>query len=350
MNLKNKYLKCWFLFFTIISIKSIGQSNTNDTLSELEFFKIVEKYHPVAKQADLITSNASASIMAARGNFDFKLYSDFRTKQFDGTTYYNLGNGGLVIPTWYGVDFKLGYEKGIGNYINPENKTGNDGLLFSQISLPVLQGFIIDERRATLKKAKLFESMSTSEKTLLLNDLLYQAGKSYWNWCLSYSNLQVFKNSVTIAQQRFEAIKRTVELGDRPYIDTVEAHIQLQERALSFQQATLDFQNQSLLLSNFLWYENNVPLEITDKLIPVSLPKDSVEYRLFSESQWIVDTDVTRHPTLTNYEFKIKQLEIDRKFKKDKLKPILNLQYNPLYAPQSYDFVNFNNYKWGLSF
>ncbi|MBL0024856.1 MAG: TolC family protein [Saprospiraceae bacterium] len=46
-------------------------------------------------------------------------------------------------------------------------------------------------------------------------------------------------------------------------------------------------------------------------------------------------------------------MDIERKLKQDKLKPVINLQYNPIIEPIGNNFLtnfSFNNYKWGVEF
>ena len=54
-------------------------------------------------------------------------------------------------------------------------------------------------------------------------------------------------------------------------------------------------------------------------------------------------------PFIEWIKIKIKQNEIDRKLKQDKLKPQLNFNYNPLYNSNNIKLSDFNNYKWGVT-
>jgi outer membrane protein TolC len=49
------------------------------------------------------------------------------------------------------------------------------------------------------------------------------------------------------------------------------------------------------------------------------------------------------------YDYKLKQLSIEKKFKQDKLKPILNVNYNPLFNADNLSVGYQNNYKWGVT-
>lgn len=347
MTLRNKY--SFVLLLVSVSFCAFGQNDTLTTLSLNQFLQLVKQNNPIAKQADLITKSADANTLIARGAFDPKLFYDFRNKFYDSKSYYTLANGGFNIPTWYGVELKGGYEQNEGPYVNPENTVPDQGLLYAQISFPLLQGLIIDERRATLKKAKLFRELSEFDKINAINDLLYNAGKTYWDWYLSYTNLQVHQDAVALSQERFEAIRTSFTLGDRPAIDTVEANIQLQDRIINVQQALMDYRTKSLLLSNYLWLENETPIELTDQTIPeVTLENDENE-ALLSINVSRMDSLINVHPDLKIYDYKLQQLSIEERYIKDKLKPSLNLLYSPLYNPEQFNAGFQNNYKWGVS-
>lgn len=336
------------LFLSAFVNASIGQNDTLTKLSFTNFLKIVKLNHPLVKQANLLTKSAEANVLSARGSFDPILFYDFNSKFYDSKNYYELGNGGFKIPTWYGIELKGGYEQNNGDYLNPENSTPGQGLIYSQISMPLLQGLIIDERRATLKQAKVFHELSTYDKTNAINEILYSAGKVFWEWQMSYANLQVHKNALSLSQNRFDAVRKTALLGDRPTIDTVEANIQLQDRILNLQQALMEYRTKSLLLSNYLWMENNVPIELTDKTIPETTTNLETENALY-ENVAKLDSILNIHPILKTYEFKIKQLNIEKRYRQDKLKPNLNVNYNPLFNAENLNMGYQNNYKWGVS-
>lgn len=344
---KNKGILFVIILIAVLHCKA--QQNILVELGEADFINMVKQNHPIAKQAKLISQSAEANTLLSKGSFDPKLFYDYRNKNYYGTQYYKTENAGLAIPSWYGIDFKVGFENNYGDFINNENKTPKNGLFYSQISVPLAQGLMIDERRAALKKAELAKSSSEYEKNTMMNELLGKAFKAYWDWQLSYRNLTILKNSINIAQQRLFATIQMVNLGDRPAVDTVESSIQLQERKLSFEQAKMDFQNKSLALSNYLWTDNNIPLEITEKLIPESTENDSLFNKIKRNSKKkFNDEIVNQHPDMMLYTYKIKQLNIDKKLKEDKLKPNINVNYNPL--SNSMNTFSWNNYKWGFTF
>jgi outer membrane protein TolC len=337
---------CLLLIVLNLTIMVNGQDKSVLTLSLPNYLELVSQYHPLAKQANLYISNAEANTLIARGGFDPKLFYDFRNKFFDSKNYYALSNGGLEIPTWWGISIKTGVENNTGQYLNPENNVPQQGLMYAQISMPLLQGLMIDERRAALKQAKIFEQMSEFEQRNAINELLYRAGKTYWDWYLSYLNEQIISNAVNISRERLKAVGLSVRFGDSPGIDTVEANIQLQDRLLQLQQVELEYLTQSLLLSNYLWSENNEPIVITERTLPDTA---SFSTALVNWSVRNTDSLMNSHPVLKVYEYKLSHLAVERKWKQEKLKPNLQLNYNPLLSTQNVSMGFQNNYKWGLA-
>lgn len=343
----------YFLYILIIIPSKLFAQNPDEyTLSYKQFTTIVKTHHPLAKIANLQVKYGNARLQKSRGLFDPKLYSNIEQKQFNGKQYYNLTNSGLKIPTWFGIDFFGGYTQNDGIYLNPQNITQTEGLWNAGVSIPIGKGLFIDKRRAELKKAKLFVESTSVQQQLLLNELIFQAGKIYWEWFISYNNLLIFDEAVNLAKQRFEAIKLEVSLGERPTIDTVEANIQLQNRKLNYEQSLLDFRNNAAKLSVYLWKDGIIPMEITDKTVP----NKANEIKTISYTQKLynnIDSLQQKHPEIVSYNYKIIELKIEKRLKQELIKPSLNLKYNALAAPLNNDpftAYNTNNYKWGVEF
>lgn len=347
MKLKSNIYISVFLFFWLNSIDA--QTDTSFKLNFNKFMIMVKQNHPIIKQAQLLLKTADASTLAAYGNFDPKVFYDLDNKTFNAKNYYQISNGGFKIPTWFGLEIKGGIENNNGVYLNPERTTPYNGLIYTQLSLPLVQGLVIDERRATLKQAKIFKEQSVFDQINILNDILYKAGKTYWDWYFSYLNVQIYQNAITLSETRFDAVKQTLILGDKSAIDSVEALIQLQDRRLNLQQALLDYNSKSLFLSNYIWLDENTPLEITDKTTPeenyfTNETSKTVEFKISK-----LDSFIYIHPNLKVYEFKLKQLDVEKRFKQEKLKPNVLINYSPLSSVSNLNY-NSNNYKWGVSF
>lgn len=326
-----------------------------ETLGIGQLLGWVRAYHPVARQAELIPLQANAALRQARGAFDPKLYGNLDSKWFEEKDYYTLLGAGLKVPTWWGAELKGGYEFSRGVFLNPETSLPEQGLLFAGLTVPLAQGFVIDERRAALRTAQVFREVSEVERRIQLNDLFFDAAQHYWAWNVSFEQLRIFRQAVAVARQRLNFVRSSYQLGEEPAVDTLEATILLQSRQLDLYHAELNYQNNSQYLSVFLWDENGRPLEITPALEPVALPLPTALPDVTADSlQMLLSRLDAMHPEMLTYRFKLAGLDIERRMKAEMLKPRIDLSYNLLNnniltggEPINSGMLT-QNYKWGL--
>ena len=112
----------------------------------------------------------------------------------------------------------------------------------------------------------------------------------------------------------------------------------------------MDYRTKSLILSNYSWLENDIPIELTDKTIPEIAAENYENENVLLANLTKLDSLINNHPSIKVYDFKLQQLAIEKKFKKDKLKPNLNFNYNPLFDAKNLSSGFQNNYKWALVF
>ncbi|MBS2100438.1 TolC family protein [Carboxylicivirga linearis] len=322
------------------------------TLQQLLWY--VEQYHPVSIQSQIVVSQGESGVRKARGNFDPYLFAGLDQKYYDDKEYYSLLGTGLKVPTWYGIELKTGFDQNRGYNLNPQNIVPDDGLWYAGISVPVGKGLVIDKRRAELKQAKLYAQSTKAEQEKMMLSLYFDAVKKYWDWVAAYNEYQVYKEAVELAQIRLRAIKGSHEFGDRSAIDTLEAHIVVQNRQLSKKGAKLKYDNVTLELSNYLWFENGVPLNISEEMHPPVYAAANKADGISSDSLNILLNNLGfSHPDMQLMDYKLASLEIDRKLKRESFKPKLNLNYNFLneaHGGNVFQSYSINNYKWGFNF
>lgn len=324
----------------------IGFGQEIDVLPFSEYLGYVKKYHPIVKQANLVISESEAQLLKARGAFDPKLEVDYDSKKFKNTAYFNKLNTTFKIPTWYGVALKGNFEQNSGAFLNPEAKVPIEGLYNVGISVSLARGLLINERMATLNQAKLFEKQAKAENQLVVNDILFLASKSYFDWLKTYQEKKVYEKFLDNAKIRFKGLKRSYQLGEKPAIDTIEARIVLNNRELNLEKAKLNYIKASLELSNFLWI-NDVPIEVQTNIIPDTKIKNYIDDALQINS---IVLDLVNHPKLLSLDFKYKGLEVERRLKQNNLLPKIDLQYNFLNeTPEMINSFNTENYKAGLA-
>lgn len=340
----NRLLLAWSTAFAVAAFPAFSQKNWPPEA----FLQQVRAAHPVAQQATLLDPAAAAALLAARGGFDPKIHGGWERKSFDGKNYFNIAEASLKLPAWYGLEGKIGYNLASGDYLNPELKLPDNGQAVLGASASLLQGLLLDERRASLFQARILQRANKAQQRQILNDLLYDAAKTYWDWALADTWLTAYQDALRNAEIRLVAIREAWALGDRPAIDTLEALIQVQDRRLERNAAQLLFRNASLELQNFHW-ANGQPLPLDSTLRPSPLGVG-----LFSDALVLAPADslADRHPQVQGYRFKLEGFEVERRLKQEACKPRLDLSYNLL--GNGFDLAPKNggsflqNYKWGV--
>ncbi len=335
------FLGCFFM---------AAQEKEGLTLHFREYLGYVKKYHPIAKQAELVIAVGEANLMKARGGFDPKVEVDYNRKKFKGTEYYDQLNATFKIPTWYGVELKGNFEQTDGDFLNPELTLPEDGLYSAGVSFSLGRGFLANDRMATLRKAKFFREQTLADRDLLVNNILYEASVAYFNWLQAYNDREIYRNFLENASIRFEGVKERALSGDIAAIDTVEAKIAYQNRALGLTQAEVALRNTALELSNFLWMPNDVPVELEDGIIPDISLQNEIDIALEILGKPLDSFTIENHPKIKSLASKIDQLVIDRRLKSNNLLPTIDLEYNFLTeTPELINSLGSENYKSGLN-
>lgn len=340
---------CYFVLLLIGSL-AWGQNQNLKELNYNEFLGYVKKYHPLVKSAQLEINMAQANLMMARGGFDPKIEADFDQKQFMGKEYYSVFNSSFKIPTWYGIEVKAGFDNSEGIFVNPENSLPNQGLTSLGITVPVGQGLFINQRMADLRKAKIQIRLSQAERKLQAIEVLYNASLAYFNWKRNHSEVQLYSNYLDNASLRYKGILILIKNGDKPAIDSVEAGIVVKTRRWNLEESKLKLAKSKLDLSNYLWSDNTIPLELQDDVLPENKLELTISETL-KINKLITDTiSIENHPKINSLENKLAILEVDRKLKANSLLPKMDVGYHYLSEPNYWNDTNFNNYKIGVNF
>jgi len=351
-----KHLIIWGLLF--IQLPLFAQSTVRDTAGILNFdqyLQWVSAYHPVARQISLMQQDAEAKLRKARGAFDPKLYAEYDDKLFGETNYWDLFEGGVKIPTRTGVEVKAAFNTVEGDFTNKNTKIPSQGQALIGVLVPLLRGLRIDAARASLQQAKITIQQTAVEQQLEFNDLLYKASLAYWDWANQYSAQLLFEEAAERARVRFEGVKQAYFAGDEAAIDTTDALTQYQSIQLLLLEAQNNFVVAGFNLSNFLWSDQGLPLQLNAGVFPFNLLEDELAavFTPFQTDSMI--SQVNMHPALLDNVYKLQKLVIERKLKSEMLKPQVDVNYNILSSDQGFhegsiqpDFLPTQNYKWGF--
>jgi outer membrane protein TolC len=316
------------LILALLVRLSAGQADTLQVFTRAQLMQLVQDNHPGVRQALLRSEIGEAAERSARGAFDPRAVAGYREKVFEDKLYYSLLDAGLRVPTWFGAELFGGFEDSGGAFLDPQNRTPGEGLLKAGATVPLGQGLFIDRRRAELQRALAFREMAEAERLRMLNEVLYQVLSDHVDWVAAYRRLTVGLLAVSRAEVRLQAVRGAYRGGDRPAIDTLEALLQLQDRQMRLQDARTGFLNAGLQLSNHLWDGAMRPLEIGPAVVP-----DTLELAPPTEDPLIQDLvaqAMEEHPRLLEMQGRVQQLDVDRRFRVELLKPQLDLNYTLL--------------------
>lgn len=348
--------KTYLLFFLLFALYTISKAQDTTNILKLSvFYEQIQQNHPIVQQANLMNNIAQQEIRMARGYFDPKLELDYDRKEFDKKDYFNIWNSYVKVPLWIG-EIKVAYEQNNGVFLNEERTVPNEGLLSAGITVPLGQGLLINQRRATLKQAQIFQNTAKIERLKMINKVLFAAAKDYWNWYFAYEQYRLQQAGYNLAKQRFEGIKQNVALGELAAIDSVKAKTIFQTRAVELRQAEVELQNARLLVSNHLWNEDKQPLELLSNVVPQDFDPNSPEEKIDDIGNLLSFAE-DNHPEIQKLLFKLQDLDIEKRLQADRFKPKIDLSYNFLsQAQNSSDKTEFSsnffqeNYKVGLKF
>lgn len=338
------------MFFVLVSfINFSGFTQVEEVLTYEEYLGYVKKYHPLVKQANLKINEGQARLMQARGAFDPKLEAEFDRKKFKSTTYYDKLNTTFKIPTWFGIEFKGSFEDNSGYYLNSESSIPAGGLYNVGVSVPLAKGLLINKRMAMFQKAKLFQKQTYAEQQLAVNTILRDASMAYFKWLKAYREWLLYTSFLSNAKVRFEGVKKNFELGEYAAIDTLEAGIILNNRKLSFEKARITLLKSSLEVSNYLWLENDIPVELEELVRPDIHTFQNVDAILKTTPLDMESAVIEKHPKLQILDLKYKRQQIDRRLYVNNLLPQIDLEYNFLTeTPELVNSFNTANYKSGV--
>ena len=338
-------------------LTSDQQSDSLEVMSIEGFMKVVLANHPVVRQADLLPDAARQELRLARGAFDPKLEATLDGKHFKDKEYYNLLNTTLKVPTWFPLDPKVSFERNRGLFVNPENSIPSEDdfrQVTAGLSLPVGRGLMIDQRRAAVRQAQLFQGINQAERIKMINKILLSAAKDYWNWYFAYYNFLLVETSLNISEDIYGRVKLNYDFGEAAVVDTVQAAITLQNRQIDLQEARIAFKRSGLVLSNYLWGENQEPLVIGEELKP-ELTIEGLYLAPELQSDSLLNMAIAQHPELTKLSLKLSQLDIEEQLARENLKPRVDLEWNFINSPISnsgefQDVMINDNYKFGIAF
>ncbi|MDZ4667906.1 MAG: TolC family protein [bacterium] len=345
--MKNKLPLFLVLFFFGLN-QILAQTEIN--MSYKDFLENVKRNNPIARTANNFGEIGRIQYQAARGNYDPVLSGSAESKFYRSTSYYDVIEAGIKQPIFTSQYLKMGYEYGSGNYVNPEQATSSFGLPYVGLEVSLLQGMVIDKRRAEVLKSRSYVNYYQSEQNIILNNLLFESARFYFDWLFAEKQFALHSHFYNLAKFRLYGIEALAVSGERPTVDTIEAVIYMQSRMLDQQSAAIEKSKKLNELLNLNWKNDFSPLDSSSNFIVT----DSLDL-YYSKSRNLLLVlmlqDSLNNPIIDQYKAKQGVLEVDQRLKREMIKPRLDVSYNFLSNnANSYSPVfSTNSYKWGAN-
>lgn len=296
--------------------------------------------HPSVKQASAARDQVEAEALAARGGFDPYLSALWDTKRFKGIGYYDELDARLVVPTPWGVDFKLGWERAAGQIINPERATPGQGLLSFGVMLPIGPRLLTDERRTALRQAEVARDAADADRDAAVARVLQAAARDWGQWAESERRARIATEGVELARFRLNALRRRVETGDAAAIDSVEANAELTARELLRLDAVAAARISRLVAEAWWWSADGTPDALPDGAVPAERAELASEREALALDGDRLRFLVARHPAVQQATARWRQADAARRLASTGILPSASVELSGLSAGSSLGAVN----------
>lgn len=327
--------------YLILGILLLGQSwlTAQEKMNLSAFYAKIKNDNPQLKIAEIQHHLGKIQQLKSKGFLDPKITTDLNEKNFNDKRYYRLFDAKLKVPTAYGIDFIGGYQNTLGEYLNPENKTPDNGLFYLGIEANLWQGLWINNTRMNRNEAQNTAEMYRQISQQTKNVFYYSAGKSYLEWEENQALIYLYKKVVDLSKNYLNQTKETYFLGEKTAIDTLESHLAWQDWKAQLEGVAIKENQLAQKLKYYLFDNDEIALfQYDDELSKVAFNLKNI--------------DVSALPEIREKEEKLNAYQWQERLKREKLKPKLKVKYSPLISDKptgDYD-LDFKNYKWGFGF
>lgn len=305
---------------------------SGDSLTLADFLARVRADHPVARQAELARRQAVSELRAARGGFDPYLSATWDYKRFKGIGYYDEIDTRLVVPTPWGVDLKVGWERAAGAIINPERKTPAPGLLSAGVSIPIGPRLLTDDRRTALRQAELASDAVAADAVAQVARLLQQAAREWGAWYETEARGRIAADGVVLARFRLDAVRRRVAAGDAAPIDSLEALAEWERRVLQEVDARAAAANARIAIAGYLWDSRGAPVALAAGATP---ERGALLARDVAVDAARVERAIGEHPLVRQARARWLQAEAQRRLTAVNVLPTASAEVSALAAGSS---------------
>lgn len=290
------------------------------------FLSAVDNNYPRIDAADSRRRVASARRMEVQGVFDpvIRTLNGYawmqNTSKFDTLKRVIYNQPAIEIPTRSGISLLGTYRFNPRTSQSPYIETGFIGEFGGGVAVPLLRGFIINERETNEKLAKIGEPVATQAFSLNRLDILLRANIAYWNWVGAQRKMQVARRLVQLSEFLVSAADKRSSAGDLPKIQVTEAEEDFQRRTADKIAAELEFKKATYELAVYLFDSSGRPAPFLDEMNVPQLWPTPREFTA-AEIDESVRKAVDRRPELKRIALEKEQAKLQLKLARNDLLP-----------------------------
>lgn len=246
--LKNR---CFFVCFCFVF-----NAFAFDVLTEEFVVDSANTYFPKIYIAEEKVRQAEAKFKQARGEFDTSL--DIKNRHFTSGYYDDRGyfESRISKPiNFLNGNVYGGYTRSYnGDYpeLNRYFSTQSNGRAMFGFEFSLLRGFLVNERNAIRKIAKIDVQIANYSNNLMQAQVKADARKAYWKYFYSREVLSLYEEMLEVASKRQKALEIQVKNGDKPAIILEENKRVIIRRQSLIQNVKREMLNNAVGLSLYL--------------------------------------------------------------------------------------------------
>jgi outer membrane protein len=133
-----------------------------------------------------------------------------------------------VLP-WHGATYNLTFNnnrQGTNSLQTPRSPAYNSSLT-ANLSLPLLNGFMADNTRNTLKTTAIQRQIADVQLTATIENTKSQVRVAYWNLKQAIEQIEIGQRALDLANRLYQDNRIKVEIGTMAPIDTVQSEAQV---------------------------------------------------------------------------------------------------------------------------
>ncbi len=303
---------------------------SDSLLSPKEFARQVRDNHPSVLQSNLILAESRSMLLQSRSFSEPKFGLGYDRKRYDGKNYWNILESDFKVRTPLGVAFYGAFQQNSGLFLNPELNVPQNGLYAGGIEVPLGRNLWHNKGRLAILKARIGVKQAEFIFAQSVNETLLDAMSAYWNWSASWQALDVNRKAADIAFAQLQLVKASALIGERPIIDTLESHIQLQNRQITLRESEVDYTAAFEEIRRYIWNDSIYAKFEQGALKPQTFDNLSNTFELSVDSLNSGTQSLQNHPILKALQLKQDQLEQEIRYSRNQLLPDLNFKYNLL--------------------